>query len=74
VLNISEFLFSPKTLRTVVNPIVADMQAEYFEALAVRRRSKAMWVCVRGYWSLMKAIGLYSLLRTVAEVWRKVSM
>ena len=74
LLSISEFLFSPKTLRSVVNPIIADMQAEYFEALAASRRYKAIWVCARGYWSLVKAVGLYSLLRTVAEVWRKVSM
>jgi hypothetical protein len=74
VLNISEFLFSPKTLTMVVNPIIADMQAEYFAALAAGRGYKAIWICARGYWSLVKAIGLFSLVRTVAAVWRKVSM
>jgi hypothetical protein len=74
VLNISEFLFSPKTLTMVVNPIIADMQAEYFAALAAGRRYKAIWICARGYWSLVKAVGLFSLVRTVAEVWRKMSI
>jgi hypothetical protein len=74
VLNISEFLFSPKTLTMMVNPIIADMQGEYFEALAAGRRYKAICVCVRGYWSLVKALGLFSLVRTVAAVWRKVSI
>jgi hypothetical protein len=74
VLDISEFLFSPKTLRMVVNPIIADMQVEYFAALAAGQRYKAIWICVRGYWSLVKALGLFSLVRTVAEVWRKISI
>lgn len=70
---ISEFVFSKKTLERVVRPIIADMQTEYFEALAAKRRYKAKWIRIRGCWSFWKALGLYSLLKAAVEMWRKVS-
>ena len=70
--NIAEFLCSPKTLDRVVNPILSDMQVEYCEALAAGRDAKANWVRMRGYWAFFKALGLYSLLKTAADIWRKV--
>ena len=69
---ISEFVFSKKTLEQIVNPIIADMQKEYCEALAAKRSYKAAWVRVRYCWSFAKALGLYSLLKAVIEMWRKV--
>lgn len=71
--SVSEFVFSKKTLEYVIDPIIADMQAEYFEALAAKRPYKAAWVRLRGYWSFAKAVGLYSLLKAVVEMWRRVS-
>jgi len=70
---ICEFVFSKKTLEQVVNPIIADMQIEYCAALAAQQPYKAAWVCVRGYWSFAKAIGLYSILKAAVEMWRKVT-
>lgn len=70
---LSEFLFSPQTLERVVSPVISDLQVEYCEALATNRHTKAVWVCLRGYWSFFKAIGLCSIIKTLVEVWRKVS-
>ena len=71
--SVSEFVFSKKTLEHVVDPIIADMQAEYFEALEAKRRYKARWVLIRGHWSFFKTVGLHSIVKAVFEVWRKVS-
>jgi hypothetical protein len=71
--SLSEFLCSPKTVRFVVNPIIAELQAEYCDALAAKRRTKAAWVRIRGYWSFWKAMGLYSVMKIVVDMWRKVS-
>jgi hypothetical protein len=70
---VSEFLFSQKTLERVVNPVIADLQVEYCEALAANRHVKAAWVRLRGYWNLFKAIGLYSIVKMFVEVWRRVT-
>lgn len=56
-----------------MRPIISDLQMEYCEALAAGRPHKATWVHLRGYWSLFKAVGLYSITKTIVEMWRKVS-
>ena len=71
--SVAEFVFSKKTVELVVTPIISDMQVEYFEALATTRRIKAAWVRLRGYWSLFKALGLYSILKMFVDAWRKIS-
>jgi hypothetical protein len=68
----AEFLFSRKTLTRIVNPIISDLQAEYFEALGAKRPAKAVWVRLRGYWGLFKAVGLHSILKMVVEIWREL--
>jgi hypothetical protein len=70
---VAEFVLSARTLERIVSPIISDLRVEYYEALAANRRAKAIWVRVRGYWSFFKALGLYSLLKTIVELWRKVS-
>ena len=72
--SIAEFIFSKKTLKDIVYPIISDLQVEYCEALATHRKLKAIWVRIRGYWSLVKALWLYSLLRLIVEVWRKTKL
>lgn len=71
----SEFVFSKKAFRQVFGPVLADMQFEYFEALAERALWKARWVQVRGYCAFWHAVLLYgvtSLARTVIAVARLV--
>jgi hypothetical protein len=70
---IADFFCCKKTVEGIVTPLIADMQFEYNEALAAKRKYKAGWVRVRGCWSLFKALGMYSILKTFVEVWRKIS-
>jgi hypothetical protein len=71
--SVAEFVFSKKTVELVVTPIISDMQVEYFEAFARHRKIKAAWIRLRGYWSLFKALGLYSILKMFVDAWRKIS-
>lgn len=68
----AEFFCSPKTLKHIVGPILSDMQVEYCEALAANRNLKAAWVRVRGYWTFFKALGVYSVIKALSEMWRAV--
>jgi hypothetical protein len=70
--SVADFLFSPKTVELVVKPIISDLQVEYCDAVAAKRRVKAAWVRIRGYWGFFKGIGLYSILKMFVEMWRKV--
>ncbi len=70
---IADFFCSKKTVGEVVTPLIADMQFEYNEALAGRRKHKAKWIRVRGCWSFFKALGMHSILKTFVEMWRKIS-
>ena len=68
----AEWFQSPKTVQYIVNPIIADLQANYFEALAQRRVVKANWVRLRGYWDLFKALGLAGVVKMILQVWKSV--
>jgi len=70
---IADFFCSRKTVEGIVTPLIADMQFEYNEALAAKRKCKAGWVRVRGCWSFFKALGMYSILKTFVELWQKIS-
>lgn len=69
----ADFFCSPKTVERVLAPIISDLQVEYVEALAAGRTVKARWVRARGYWAFFKAVALYSLLKALVDVWRKLS-
>jgi hypothetical protein len=71
--SLAECVFSKKTFEHVVTPIISDLQVEYCDALAANRKIKAAWVRLRGYWSLFKALGLYSILKMFVDAWRKIS-
>ena len=67
------FVYSKKTMLQVFDPILADMQAEWQEALVAHVIWKARWVRVRGYYSLAKAASLYSLvglLKQAVGLWK----
>jgi hypothetical protein len=69
---VADFLCSTRTVERVVRPIVSDMRFEYWEALHAGRRGKAVWICLRGYWSFFKALGLYSIVKAAFEIWQKL--
>jgi hypothetical protein len=71
--SVAEFFFSSRTMERVVTPIISDMQVEYCEALSTHRKIKAFWIRLSGYWSLFKALGLYSVVKMFFEMWRKLS-
>ena len=56
LMRIAEFCFSRRTCTGVLEPVVADMQHEYFEALAAGRERKAKMVLARGYAAFVAAV------------------
>ena len=69
---LADFFCSTRTLERVVRPIISDLRFEYWEALDGGRRGKAAWICLRGYWSFFKAVGLNSIARAAFEVWQRL--
>jgi NDP-sugar pyrophosphorylase family protein len=70
LVSLADFFCSPKTLERVIRPAIADLQHEYCQALAENRKDKAIWVCIRGYFSFWIALGLRPLLKNLAEIWK----
>lgn len=69
----AETWFSKKTFTQVLEPILSDMQLEYFEALAAKRPWKARIVLLRGYlsfWSAVVAQAPLSVLSLLYKVWK----
>lgn len=67
----ARWVYSPRTYSNVLQPVLADLQAQYFEALREGRPHKAKWVCIRGYgrfWCHVLAQGPFSLL-AVVKMW-----
>jgi len=56
-----DFLFSKKSVDQIFQPIIADMQLEYFDALSEDRMWKARWVAARGYGTFWYALVLHTL-------------
>jgi len=48
------FVFSQRTCDLVFDPVVADVQQEWIEAVAAGRKWHAAWVRVRGYLTLLQ--------------------
>jgi hypothetical protein len=67
---IADFFFSKRTRTLLLDPIIADMQQEYFIALNGDRKWKARWIQVCGWVSFWKSAGLWSLVRTVGIIWK----
>ena len=69
---VANFLCSQKTYDLIAKPAIADMQHEYFEALAEGRKIKAVWVRVRGVLSFWLALGAARIAKAALNVWRNV--
>jgi Bacterial sugar transferase len=68
----ADWFLSPRTVQYIVSPILSDLQANYFDALAQGQTVKASWVRLRGYWELVKALGLVGVPRMILELWKSV--
>jgi hypothetical protein len=68
--SLSDFFCSPKTMERVVQPILSDLESEYCMALAEGRIWKARWICVRGYISFWKGVGMHTLAKNLVQLWK----
>ena len=71
--NAAARLFTQPTMDRVIDPIVADLQAEYREAVLARRRWLAVWVCVLGYLGFWRAVGLQGLQAGPQSLWSGIA-
>ena len=65
LLRLVDFFYHPNTVKCTFKPLIADWQAEYFNAYQENRTVKARWICVRYYWAFFAAIGLTKLFSLV---------
>ncbi|MDQ3131244.1 MAG: hypothetical protein M3Q99_10850 [Acidobacteriota bacterium] len=72
-LRISNFLYSPKTQKEIFDPIAADWQTEYFEALFKKEIYKARWINVRYTYAFIIAIWQKSPIGDLIEFIRKIA-
>jgi hypothetical protein len=70
---ISKFLFSAKTQKDTFEPIVADWQEEYFEALHKKEIWKVRWINVRYTYAFIMAMWQKSPLGDLLEYVRKIA-
>lgn len=56
LLAVTDWMCSAKSQLEVFLPIVAEMRAEYNDALVARKVGKSRWVLVRGYSSFATAV------------------
>lgn len=68
---IAEFCFSAETYAQVLEPTLADLQQEFFDALAKNDPWKARFVLIRGHWSFWMAVvyhAYFSLIRRIHKL------
>ena len=70
---ISDFLFSGKNQKEVFEPIVADWQEEYFEALSKKEMRKARWINVRYTYAFLAAMWMKSPIGDLIEFVIKIA-
>ena len=66
-------LWSKQTMERVIDPIIADVQAEYVVAAHARRWWRAVWICVSGYAAFWQAVGLYTLHSVPRSLWYAIA-
>lgn len=71
MLKVTDFFFSKKTVLLTFQPLIADWQEEYFEALSGKRYHKARWVSLRYYWAFAKACFLSKLAEFLRNIRKK---
>jgi hypothetical protein len=66
-------LCARQTMERLIDPIVADVQTEYEDAMRTRGWWSAAWVCVRGYFAFWRAVGLYTLQSGPRWLWSGIA-
>lgn len=72
-LEVSKFLFSLKTQKDTFEPIIADWQEEYFEALFKKEIWKARWINIRYTYAFIVAMWQKSPIGDLIEFVRKIA-
>lgn len=65
---IVEYFVSKRTMQSIVEPVLADVQREWLDAVAADRYVLAFAIRVRGYLSLAQNLGLSGLIRFAVEL------
>lgn len=72
-LKVVTFFFSSRTVKEIFNPITADWQEEYFEALSKKEIWKARWINVRYTYAFLGAMWQKSPLGDLIEFISKLA-
>jgi hypothetical protein len=72
-LNITSFFYSPRTQKEIFEPIIADWQEEYFEALSKKETWKSRWINVRYTYAFLGAMWQKSPLGNLIEFISKLA-
>jgi len=73
ILRIINFIYSKKVAERIFEPILADMQEEYFEALSNSLKLKAKWIHLRSIFSIFIAIASQlsiSVVKLFITIWK----
>lgn len=73
LLSVSNFFCSKKTQEEVAEQVIADMRIEYNRALFEKRKIKARWIRLHYSWIFVCAVGLYRVLKVIADIILKAS-
>lgn len=73
LLSVSNFFCSKKTQEEVAEQVIADMRIEYNRALFEKRKIKARWIRLHYCWIFVCAVGLYRVLKVIADIILKPS-
>ena len=73
LLIISSFFYSPKNQKEVFEPIVTDLQEEYFEAVFKKEIWKARWINVRYTYAFLAAMWMKSPIGDLIEFVTKIA-
>jgi hypothetical protein len=67
---IASFFCSKRTMARIIDPMLADMREEYFEALAKGQKWKARWIHLSYYWGFVKLLPFYTAISMDKRLWK----
>lgn len=69
----AKWVFSQRMFTEILEPVLSDIQIDYFAALHANQPYKARWVQVRGYFCFWSHVGLQmpiDTVRVIAKLWK----
>jgi hypothetical protein len=68
------FVYSKKDYTRVFGPAIDDIQFEYIEALAAGEQWRARWVCIRGFFTLVRTVVIHKSTSIIAQVYAAIRL